>query len=251
MVKRGTDAPRKLTNDAIIEALLEVRFQTKSIFPEVFIGRFLDTDPWRNWQQRQLPAYNIPAQIRTLEPNIQFSPIIEVAEPAGKALLRVGTSVVSYHRKAPYVGWEKFKPELLRVINALFKASSGLIVRRLGFRYLNSLRSKLHGIRSIADLDLKMTVAEDPIEKYVNLNFTVPLEHASSCAVRIATPELIQGPIPEDTTVFVDVDVYTNEGFSTTEKKMVDDWIEFAHEQEKKEFFHLFKQSTIDVLREE
>jgi hypothetical protein len=97
-----------------------------------------------------------------------------------------------------------------------------------------------------------MTVSEDVISSTVNLNFVTQIGNGSSCTVRIATPELIQGGVlPSDTSVFVDVDVFTNEGFRATDKKTVDDWIEFAHTQEKAEFFHLFKQATIDKLREE
>jgi len=252
MVKRGTALPKKLKFDAIVEALLELRFQTKGI-PEVFLGRLIDNEPWKNWEQRQLPAYNLPPQFRALDPNIQFAPIIELVGPGTKTILRVGGRVISYHRQAPYVGWEQFKPELELLTTTLFKTSDALVVRRLGLRYMNALRPTLHSVSSIADLDVKMSVFEDAITSAVNLNFTTQVGNGTSCTVRIATPEFVQqgGIIPSDTSVFVDVDVYTNEGFKTTHKKDVDEWVEFAHTQEKVEFFHLFRQPTIDKLREE
>jgi uncharacterized protein (TIGR04255 family) len=251
MVKRGTPLPKKLKCDAIVEALLELRFDGKDDLPEVFIGRFVDHRNWKGWVQRTLPAYNIPAQFRSVVPNVKFAPIIELVENESKAVLRIGPSVVSFHRQAPYVGWEKFKPELERVTAALFETIKDVLVTRLGLRYMNSLRPNLHGIAALTDLDVEMTVSGDAISKAANLNFTTQLGKESACAVRIATPEFILGNLPADTSVYVDVDVFTNEGFKTADNKTVDEWVEFAHTQEKTEFFRLFKQPVLDKLREE
>ena len=89
MVKRGTAVPSKLKDDSIVEAVFEIRFDT-AIIPEVLIGRFIDNEKWGSREQRQLPAYNIPAQLRSIDPNIKFSPIIELAEPHTKSILRLG-----------------------------------------------------------------------------------------------------------------------------------------------------------------
>ena len=251
MVKRGTDLPKKLKNDAIVEAVLELRFESKGL-PEVFIGKFVDHPNWKGWEQRQLPAYNIPAQLRLVDPNFKFAPTIEAVDKENKTVLRIGPFVVSYHRQAPYVGWENFKPALQQVTTTLFGTVNEPIIKRLGLRYMNALRPSVHGIAGLADLDVKMTVSEEPITKAANLNFMASLERESSCIVRIATPELlVGGTIPADTSVYIDMDIFTNEGFTTTDKKVVDEWVEFAHTQEKTEFFRLFTQSTIDNLRED
>jgi uncharacterized protein (TIGR04255 family) len=250
MVKRGTALPKKLKYDAIVEALLELRFESKGL-PEIFLGRFIDHSNWTGWVQRQLPAYNIPPQLRSIDPNVQFAPIIELIGQDSKAVLRIGPSVVSYHRQAPYVGWEKFKPELERVASTLFDTTKDVVIKRLGLRYMNALRPNLHGISGLTDLDVKMTVSEEAISKAANLNFTTELGRDSACIVRIATPDFILGIIPADTSVYIDVDVFTREGFKTTDRKLVAEWVDFAHTEEKTEFFRLFTQTTIDKLREE
>jgi uncharacterized protein (TIGR04255 family) len=250
MVKRGTALPKKLTNDAIVEAVLELRFESTGL-PEVFFGRFIDHSNWRGWQQRLLPAYNLPPQFRSLDPNVQYAPVIELLGQDAKAILRIGPSVVSFHRQAPYVGWEKFRPELERVTATLFGTNTEVMVKRLGLRYMNSLRPHLHGISALTDLDIKMSVSGEAIATSANLNFMTKLGNESTCTVRVATPDFLMGNIPPDTTVYIDVDVYTNDGFKTTSKKTVDEWIEFAHTQEKTEFFRLFPQPIIDKLREE
>lgn len=250
MVRRGTEVPKKLKNDSIVEALLEIRFDTSTI-PEVLLGRFIDNGKWAGWQQRQLPAYNVPAQLRNLDPNVKFAPIMELGEPTRKSILRIGPSVVSYHQQAPYGGWENFRADLMGVIKALFAAArSGLTVKRLGLRYLNALQPKLHFVNSVMDLDMQLVVSEGPIANSVNINFSTDVGGKTSCTVRVATKDFVQGALPDDTSVYVDVDVFTNEGFQTSEEQAVNDWIEFAHTKEKEEFFHLFKQEVIDRLKE-
>jgi uncharacterized protein (TIGR04255 family) len=250
MVKRGTSVPKKLKQDAIIEAVVEFRFESETI-PEVFLGRLIDHPYWKGWLQTRLPAYEVPPQIRRINPLMQFAPIIQLAQAESKAALRIGPSVVSFHRLAPYVGWAAFKPELERVVDGLFAKVENPKVTRIGFRYLNALRPAIHHISAIADLDLSLTVSDVTLLSNVNLNFTTNIGPDTSCTVRIATKEFIQGPLPPDTSVYVDVDVFTNEGFSASDNTAVNKWVEFAHTQEKAAFFSLFRQPTIDELREE
>jgi len=250
MVKRGTTLPKRLKNDAIIEALLEIRFESKTFF-EVFLGRLVDHPYWKGLQKQELPAYSIPAQLRLIDPNMRYAPILELRGSDDKSALRIGRSVVSYHRRAPYDGWEKFKPELERVIVSLFAAAENVSVKRIGLRYMNALTPQIHFIGSISDLDLKLEVSGDPILGNVNINFTTNVGDESSCTVRIATREFTLGNLPQDTSLFVDVDVFTNEGYTAVNENAIKEWIEFAHTQEKTEFFRLFKQESIDKLRED
>jgi uncharacterized protein (TIGR04255 family) len=249
VVRRGTPLPTKLKNDAILEALLELRFES-STFPEVFLGRLVDHKYWKQFKQRRLPAYEIPAQMRQMEATLQHAPIIELFGADSKAALRIGPSVISYHRTSPYIGWQKFKPELLQVAESLFQTAENLRVNRMGLRYLNSLTGERHYIGSIADLDLRLRIADEDITKSTNINFITSSGDNSSCTVRIATKEFVQGSIPQDTSVFIDVDVFTNDGFVTSDQLAVQKWIEFAHAYEKTEFFRLFTQEILDKLKE-
>jgi hypothetical protein len=47
--------PQKLKNDAIVEAIFEIRFDTSTIL-EVLIGRLADLVPWNGFKQQRLPA---------------------------------------------------------------------------------------------------------------------------------------------------------------------------------------------------
>lgn len=252
MAKRGRTVPTKLKHDAIVEAVVEFRFEMlQGTIPEIFFGRLAEYSPWKGFEQRPMPAYQIPAQLRQADPNLRFQPLFELAATDKKRAVRVGPYVLSYHRLMPYVGWKIFKDELDEAIEGLFSSTGGLTIRRLGLRYLNALQTDLHQIGSISDLDLKLSVAEENILSNVNVNFTTEVSTDTMCTVRIATPEFVQGELPPKTSVYVDVDVFTKETFKTEDKAQVKRWIEIAHTNEKEHFFQLLTDDTIDSLERE
>lgn len=241
--------PEKLKHDAIVEALFEIRFSMSTI-PEVFFGRIADYETWKNFKQTQLPFYQIPAVMRQADPNLRYQPLFALTEEGEQRAVRIGPQAIVYSRGMPYVGWKTFKAELEQVIDAMFMKADDLKVERLGLRYLNALRDDLHGIQSVSDLDLKLEIAGERIAESVNINTTTDGGSDTGCTVRIATTDVIQGNLPPSTSVYVDVDVFTKEGFTTADKGFVKDWIERAHAKEKVHFFRLLKESTIASLRE-
>ena len=73
----GKPIPQKLKHDAIVEALVEIRFDASTI-PEVLLGRLADHEPWKGFDQRRLPAYEIPAPIRQADANLRYNPWFEL-----------------------------------------------------------------------------------------------------------------------------------------------------------------------------
>lgn len=249
MSKRGSRIPKKLTNDAIVEAVFELRFKTTTQ-PEFLIVRFADYDPWKSFSQARLPAYGIPENIRQTDPNFTFQPTFEFTEPNKHRAIRVGPSVLSYHLRKPYVGWAEFKQELRRTADKLFDSAEGLILSRLGLRYVNALSRKLHGIDSIADLDLSLEVAGAPLSSKVNVNFIAPGSDHFEVVVRISSPEFVFPQMPDEASALVDIDVSTKGSVETTNVDAVVAWLERAHTAEKQEFFSLLTDDAIVRLEE-
>ena len=240
--------PEKLKHDAIVEVLLEIRFDMTTL-PEVFFGRLVDYPPWKGFQQRRMPAYEIPATMRQADINLRYQPVFELVNVPGRAV-RIGGQVLSYHRLQPYIGWTKFQPELADAIDGLFAKAEGLTVRRLGLRYINAIRPELHRINTIVDLDLKLSIEAESVSNNVNINFTTELSADTQCTVRIATTEFVQGVLPQGTSVLIDVDVFTKESFKTQDAQKVKEWVTAAHTREKEQFFRLLTADTIDALEE-
>ena len=242
--------PGKLKHDAIVEALLEIRFDAPAVL-EVLYGRLADVPSWQGFVQRRLPTADIPAPIRSLDPQLRFAPSFELRERNGHRSIRIGPQSISYHRGAPYVGWNQFKPELFEVVDQLFAKAGDLTIRRLGLRYLNALTKVQHGVSGVSDLNMRLYVAAEQLVGDLNVNFVKDVSPETKCTVRVATTQFVQGRLPEGTTAYVDVDVYTNDSFHAKEGAPVRDWINFAHDEEKRAFFGLLPPEIIEALRED
>lgn len=241
--------PAKLKHDAIVEALLEMRFDMTTI-PEVLLGRLADCPSWKGFEQDRMPAYEIPGFVRQADANLRYQPVFELHNAEKNRAVRIGDHVLSYHRLLPYESWTHFKPELDTAIDALFSKANDLIIRRLGLRYINAIRPELHPIKSILDLDLTMAVENEPVGGNVNVNFTTDLSDDTQCTVRVATAEFVQGILPPNSRVLIDVDVFTKEAFRTNDVQKVKQWVESAHTMEKEQFFRLLTVETIEALEE-
>ena len=157
-----------------MEATFEVRFDADpSSVAEVLFGRLADTDEWREFVQRRLPTADIPAALRRVDPNLRFQPAIDLTHPDGTKIVTVGPQVLGYSRRTPYPGWETFGVEITRAIEVLFKAVPRIAVTRLGLRYINALRSDLHGIDGVEKLNLNIVVDKVALTRNLNLNYHV------------------------------------------------------------------------------
>jgi uncharacterized protein (TIGR04255 family) len=244
----SNDLPKKLRDDAIVEALFEVRFDIPStVLPELFFGRLADT--WNTFSQQRLPSADIPAAMRRFDPNLRFQPSIELRDPNGKRRVRIGPYVFSYHQYAPYPGWESFGSDLKTAIDAVMNSVPKINVHRLGLRYINALRSDIHGVTGPQQLNLDIQTANHSLTETFNLNYRVSLPNGCLGMVRIATRDLIEGVVPDQTSIVIDIDVSTPEPYETTNVQVVKDWIDCAHIEEKRLFFNHLKKEIVDNLR--
>lgn len=247
MSKTGSPTPEKLKQDAIVEAIFELRFLTTTP-PEFLLVRLADF--WKDFSQSRLPAYGIPDPIRTADPNFRYQPVFELLESTNQRSVRIGPNVLSYHLRSPYNGWPTFGTELDRVTAALFKSANDLMVSRLGLRYINALTPADHGIHAVSDLDMSVRIGDVNILDGINVNVTKQLHPAMACIVRVATPGFITGLLPAGTSVLADIDVFTPDPFEARNHSDVMKWVESAHAAEKREFFALLNDQTVDDLRE-
>lgn len=246
---RRTQPPKSLKRDAIVEAILEVRFNRSTMVPEILFGRLADYEPWKGFEASRMPAFDVPFNMRQIDPDLQFVPLIRLLDTENQRFVHIGEQMLSYHQLKPYMGWSNFKVGLDTAIDGLFEKVSDLKVSRIGLRYLNALSKDHHGIKSISDLDIRIDIAEEQIIEKVNINLTKTLFNQTNCTVRVATPDFVQGILPEESSIFIDIDVFTEDGFETTNKDKIKEWITKAHDAEKTEFFRLLTDETIDFLK--
>ena len=249
MVVRGTPLPRRIAPDAIIEVLLELRFDAVSPLPEVLFGRFAELPAWRGFKQLSLPAYQVPVAFRENDPTLRFTPVFELTGVNPARAIRIGPHVLSYHRLAPYAGWDDFNAGLDIAIDSLFEKTYGLVVNRIGLRYINAFTRAGHGIDSVLDLDLQITVAGERLGGNLNLNFTIDVAEQTQCRVSVATRDYFAGVVPADTVLLADVDVFTVAGYSSASKDAVKQWVAAAHRHKNEAFFCLLTEGALARLR--
>lgn len=241
--------PEKLRDDCIIEALCEIRFHTNEQ-PEIVIGRLSDQEPWKSFSKNRLPAAELPSSIRALNEQLKFQPVLELRSEDGAYLFKVGSNVISYHNVGKYCGWPTFKPALDRVFEGLFTCVKDVEVTRLGFRYLNAITSARHYISNVNGLNIDVQVAGSKVGEPINLNYLVKNDDAHVTMTRIASPHFVQGPLPKDTAVVVDIDVSSQEGYRAKETRAVAEWSSSAHDFEKEAFFRLIPKDILAKLQE-
>lgn len=230
--------PKEVKDDSIIEALCEIRFNTNEL-AEIVVGRLSDHKLWRGFNKNRLPVADIPGPIRAVDETLRYQPVLELRNTDGTHLVKIGSNVLSYHNVGKYCGWPVFEPALREAIDALFSAVSDVQVHRLGFRYVNAITSTRHHIGGVKDLELKIEVASRNVDGPINLNFLTASDTEHLTMTRIASPEFVQGGLPADTTVVVDVDVFTPGKYLAKDMDSVVSWTRDAHELEKSAFFAL------------
>ena len=191
--------PKKLKYDSISEAMFEARFDADpSSVPEILLGRLADNAEWRGFTTRRLPTADIPAAIRRADPNLRYQPAIDLINPDGTKIVRLGPQSLAYGRRAPYPGWDRaFGAEIGQAIDILFAVVPRVSATRLGLRYINTLRSDFHEISGIETLNLNIVIDAVAVTHNLNLNYTIPVSDNSSCTVRIATVEYALGQFPK------------------------------------------------------
>ena len=242
--------PKKLTTDTIVEALLEVQFETSEL-SELAIGRLAAFPQWQRYPAVALPASNIPAALRRADPNMGRLPILEKREAGSAEFGRIGDRAISLHRQRPYSGWENFGPKCHELLSFVYASGlADLKVTRLGLRYVNAFTEKDHGIKSLSELELTMAVGPDQLGARAMLYFERRSHEDMIAQVKIASKELIANPTPNDLAVFVDVDVILPPEAGGLNEEAAHQWLERAHTQEKIQYFSLYTKDMMKRLVE-
>jgi uncharacterized protein (TIGR04255 family) len=241
--------PILLKKDAILESVLEIRFDTKEL-PEVIIGYLINNDAWKGYLRGRTPIADLPATIRWSQPDLRYQPILELRDQTGHKSIKIGERVISFHKLKPYSGWNQFSHDLSEVTKHLFSKLEDIQIERLGLRYINSLNKQDHGIQHPSELNIKVTIQDHEINEHFNFNYSHQHDEDFISLARIATPDFVEGNLPDGSTVYVDIDIFTPSDFRTNDQQRVLDWVENAHTIEKEIFFRLIPQNKLQPIVE-
>lgn len=239
--------PSKITPDAISEALLEIRFD-HAVLPEVALGKLAGSDAWGPMEMARMPG-EVPEQLKAIEPNLRYAPSIELRSSDAGEVVRVGSNSISHHIVGNYIGWNAFQPKLMNTAQTLFTKVPGAKVTRLGLRYINALTPEQHHISSVYDLAIGLEVGGDRPPEKVQLAFEDQTDDLA-ILVRIVSALYVDGA-PAATAAIVDIDVFSLIAAEQSSVHFIEQWLERAHDAEKRAFFRLLKGETLSRLKGE
>jgi uncharacterized protein (TIGR04255 family) len=237
--------PERISPDAILEAIVELRFAADEL-PEVFLGRLLTSSALRDLRPIRLPQADIPFAARDADSTLRYQPIYQLE--LGNELVRIGTGAVSYHRLSPYGDWEGFFGRAKEIIAGTWAEAGAPPLERCGLRYVNALTAEGHGVETIEDLNLAVTVCGQELVD-ISLSFLADDTGDTETLVRVASAKHIQGDIPEDSTFAVDIDVRTSSDVSNWNIDRVYAWLAEARLIKNKHFFELIPARIVETLQ--
>ena len=123
-----TALPEKLKQDAIVESLLEIQFDS-SEQSEIVIGRLSDLDLWSGYTTTRLGPANLPESIREVDASLRYQAVLERRSQNQTDAVRIGSHVIAHHIYAPYIGCNEFQPKLESVIHLLFEKLPNITVK--------------------------------------------------------------------------------------------------------------------------
>lgn len=240
------DLPRRIDPDAIVEAIVEVRFDPNTL-PEIFLGQLLSSSALEGLRPVRLPQADIPFSAKGSDPSFRYQPSYQLE--GEHELVRVGSNVLSIHRLPPNCGWEKFFPRVGEILQACWEGCGHPTVIQCGLRYINALRSDAHGVNSIEDLNLSVSVGGEALVD-VTVSYIDTQLAGTRALVRVASEKHVNGELPKKTTFIVDVDVHTEDASLLMDTKSLLQWLQSAHTLEKQLFFNLLPDRIVEDLKE-
>lgn len=240
--------PKKITPDAIREALFEMRFEHDEL-AEVIVGKLAGRAEWSGFAAQRLASGTLPDELRQSDVALRYLPSVELRHPGGGELVRVGPQMCSHHILGEYVGWAKFSAKLAETAAAVVSVAPSLRLTRLGLRYINALTSTEHFISSVYDLNISIKVAGDNPSPTVVLGYEIDAPNGMAGVVKIVSPRFVEGPVPSSTVAVVDIDIFSENRFEA-DVGAIQQWLNLAHGIEKEAFFSLLRDETVQRLME-
>ena len=127
--------PRNIERCPIIDALVEIRFETalnpNAVFGLIY-GALMNDYPGR---VENLPILQVPEVVRINDPALKFKPLYKIINE--EVVIKIGNDMLSISSAIPYIGWEKFKDHISKIIKVVYDKKIINRVSRLGHRYVN------------------------------------------------------------------------------------------------------------------
>ncbi len=236
----STQLPVSIENCPIIDALIELRFETKvnpnavfgmiySVLMEKYPGEIIN-----------LPILQLPEAVRNTDPALKYKPLYRIVNK--EVLIQIGPDVMSISSVIPYIGWDNFKRHVVEIVHLVSESNIINRVSRLGHRYINFFESN---ILDQITMSFKMTEGYRTQNLQITTqvkdrDFDNTIQFSNSAMLNVNLPSQKNGSI-------IDIDTFREYNDNCFLENIVTE-IENAHKTEKTLFFSLLKPDFIKSL---
>lgn len=220
--------PKKLENDPIVDAIIEVRFETK-MNPNVVFALIYGKvrEKFDGKKVLSLPFSQMPPDIIRQDPALKYKPLYRIE--GDECSLQIGAQMIALSSKVPYIGWDCFSTMFYEIVNLCFECFDK--VSRLGLRYINFFEG---------DISNKININFSLSEKYEPSRLNIQAEVVDNDIP--STLQYTPNAVWQDKAgAVIDIDTFISYKESSPGLKELFSDIESVHICEKKVFCSLLK----------
>lgn len=229
-----TQLPKTLGKCPIVDAVIEVRFETQLNPNVVFALIYGKVQEKFKGNVLALPISQMPPDLIQKDPALRFKPLYRVE--GENCTLQIGAQMMAMSSKIPYIGWQSFSTLFYEITTSCFEHIGK--ITRLGLRYINFFEG---------DISNKININFNLSEKYqprkLNIQTEVEVDGIPS-TVQYSPNAVWQS---KDGSV-IDIDTFKLYQDETLGLKDLLNDIESVHSCEKKVFISLLKDDLIQEL---
>ena len=183
----SSDLPTKLAREPLVDVVFEARFTARvalaAVLPGYLFGKLTNVE-----SIDALPAAQLPAQMRKIDPNLLFAPLARVVWR--EFFILVSDSGVAVACKLPYPGWLSFRAAIEEVMTHVRECGVVQSLQRYSLKYVDLIEgsnaadqvSKFNWSIRLANTQVleQNTVLRVELEQYGHTNSVSFASHANA-----------------------------------------------------------------------
>lgn len=239
--------PKKIQPCPIVEAIVEVRFESKVEDAAIFGLIYKEVKEKYPGEVQKLPILLLPEEIRSKDSNLKYMPFYKLSKD--NLSLQIGPNVISLLCSKEYIGWERFSEAIRESFKLIQKADIVKQITRLGIRYINFFEFDI-----LKSINLQIMKKDEPLSSTETLlQVKVPSGRFINTLKVANTAKITTNKEPKEQRFGSIIDIDTEienmeeEDFFGGMKGLLD----AGHKEEKILFFDLLKPEFLKTLNPE
>lgn len=235
--------PKKINPCPIVEAVLEIRFNSSFPADAVYGVLFLPLKQIFNSEIEKLPILQIPELIRNQDPSFKYKPYYRMVKD--DIVFQFAPDLISIININSYLGWDVFSQKINEILNKVIELNVIDKIERIALRYIDFFDTDI-----IDKINLSININNDVLEsKETFLRTKIESEkfekilQVSNSAMNIRNSVSVNGST-------LDIDVSLKDYTNISNENLYSS-ISELHKEEKVTFFKLLKEDFLNTLNPE